>query len=391
MKRGDVETIRQAGLITVEQETRIIEHFKLAEESSRFLTVVSIIGAVLVACGITLLIAANWEQIPRALKIGAGLLLMLGAHGFGWFLRERKGYPKTGEALHLGGSGLFLANIALIGQIYNISTRPPNALLLWWVGIAALPWLLRSKAQLVLVLLAFGFWFGMETNQEGSPIFFGNDESQIILYASLGLAFLGGGYCLRRTSYSDFASATEKLGLLGFLSFFFPLTCSELYRHDDASAQISPWILPALLVLSGVLLIGGLTGLRSLNGRWRLAWGLGLLAMLGLMAGAFYLGAEPRFIHGREEPSYHWLCAVALFAFCLLQIQIGLQERSPFLVNFAMAFLTVDIIAVYINLFGSMTRTGLVFVGGGVFLLVFGIFLEKKRRALMRQIKEVPV
>src|SRR5262249_2670997 len=149
MKRGDIEKIRQAGLITVEQETRIIEHFKLAEESSRFLTVVSIIGAVLVACGITLLIAANWQEIPRGLQIGAGLVLMLGADAFGWFLRERKGYLKSGEALHLGGSGLFLANIALIGQIYNISTRPPNAFLLWWVGIAALPWLLRSKAQLV--------------------------------------------------------------------------------------------------------------------------------------------------------------------------------------------------------------------------------------------------
>ena len=391
MKRGDIEKIRQAGLITVEQETRIIEHFKLAEESSRFLTVVSIIGAVLVACGITLLIAANWQQIPRGIKIGAGLLLMLGAHGFGWFLRERKGYPKSGEALHLGGSGLFLANIALIGQIYNISTRPPNAFLLWWVGIAALPWLLRSKAQLVLLLLAFGFWFGMEINEEGSPIYFGNDESQIILYAVMGLAFVGGGYCLRRTSFSDFAPATEKLGLLGFLSFFFPLTCTELYRNSNASAQVAPWLLPALLVLSSALLLGGLTALRSLSARWRLAWGIGLLAMLGLMAGAFYFGAESRFGQGRGEFQYHWLCAVALFVFCLLQIQIGLHERSAFLVNCAMAFLTLDIIAVYVNLFGSMTRTGLVFVGGGIFLLVFGIFLEKKRRALMRQIKVVPV
>jgi uncharacterized membrane protein len=72
---------------------------------------------------------------------------MLGAHGGGWYLREVNGqYRKNGEALHLVGSGLFLGNIALIGQMYHLSARPPNAFLLWWAGIAALPWLLRSKA-----------------------------------------------------------------------------------------------------------------------------------------------------------------------------------------------------------------------------------------------------
>jgi uncharacterized membrane protein len=101
--------------------------------------------------------------------------------------------------LHLVGSGLFLANIALIGQIYHLSSRPPNAILLWWAGIAALPWLLRSKAQHILCLLAFGVWFGMEVNDRSSLIFFGDNEYQLLLYAALALVYLGMGYCLRRT------------------------------------------------------------------------------------------------------------------------------------------------------------------------------------------------
>ena len=105
------------------------------------------------------------------MKIAAGLLLMLGFHAGGWWLREVQGkYRKTGEALHLIGSCLFLANIALIGQIYNIVSRPPNAFLLWWIGIAALPWLLRSKAQHVLLLIAFGVWFGFEVNERGGKL-----------------------------------------------------------------------------------------------------------------------------------------------------------------------------------------------------------------------------
>ena len=136
---------------------------------------------------------------------------------------------KTGEALHLIGSCLFLANIALIGQIYNIVSRPPNAFLLWWIGIAALPWLLRSKAQHVLLLLAFGIWFGFEVNERGSWIYC-ESERQVLLYSLLGLAYLGAGYCLRMTKFFEFAGVTEKLGLLAFLTFVFPLTWKDFLR-----------------------------------------------------------------------------------------------------------------------------------------------------------------
>jgi uncharacterized membrane protein len=44
---------------------------------------------VLVAAGIVLLIASNWDEIPRGVKLAVGLALMLGAHGVGWWLREK--------------------------------------------------------------------------------------------------------------------------------------------------------------------------------------------------------------------------------------------------------------------------------------------------------------
>jgi uncharacterized membrane protein len=134
MKPSDIQKMHEAGLITDEQRQKIIEHFQLKEDGGgKFLAIVSLIGAVLIAAGITLLIAAHWNEIPRGVKIAAGLLLMLGFHAGGWWLREVRGkFRKTGEALHLIGSCLFLANIALIGQIYNIVSRPPNAFLLWW-------------------------------------------------------------------------------------------------------------------------------------------------------------------------------------------------------------------------------------------------------------------
>lgn len=387
MKYADVQKMHEAGLITGEQRQHIIEHFKLKEDSGNFLTIISFIGAILVVSGIILLVASNWEEIPRGVKITIGLLLMLGAHSGGWYLREvQQKYRKSGEALHLIGSGLFLGNIALLGQIYHISARPPDAFLLWWIGIAALPWLLRSKTQHILLLLAFGLWFGLEVNERDSLIYFGNDEYQLLLYALVGLIYLGAGYSLRKTRFADFASTTEKLGLLGFQSFAYPLTWEIFRQRHDASAAC-PWLFPALSAMALVLIGFGVTRLANLERQWRWTWALALLGAIALLGGAVYFMPERVYDYDWHTAGYRWIAAIALFVFCLLQIQVGLQERSPFMINLAVVFIALNIIATYFALFGSMARTGLMFLISGVFLIVFGIYLEKKRRALMKQIQ----
>jgi hypothetical protein len=84
-------------------------------------------------------------------------------------------------------------------------------------------------------------------------IFFGDNEYQLLLYGAMGLAYLGFGYCLRRTPYEDFAGPTEKLGLLAVQTFAFPLTWGVFYKNADAVGQGSGWIFPALVVLALVL------------------------------------------------------------------------------------------------------------------------------------------
>ena len=388
MKHADVQKIRDAGLITDEQRQKIVEHFQLKEDGNKFLAIISIIGAALVICGIVLLISANWNEIPRGAKIGGGLLLMLGAHAGGWWLREvRRKYPKTGEALHLIGSGLFLGNIALIGQIYHISTREPNAFLLWWLGIAALPWLLRSKAQHLLLLFAFGIWFALETSQRDSWIYFADNQYQLVLLALLGLIYLGAGYCLRHSRCADFASPTETLGLLAFQLFSYPLTWEDFLPHHNLENSCV-WIFPALCATALLCLVIGAIKLPELARQWRWTWIAALFIALALLAGAVYFAPSwAPYFHDRHGFGYHWIATIALFVFCLLQIQVGIQQRSAFVVNLGVIFVALDIVAAYFALFGSMARTGWMFLISGVFLLAFGVYLEKKRRVLMKQIK----
>jgi uncharacterized membrane protein len=396
MKYGDIQKLHDAGLITGEQQQKIIEHFQLKEDSgNKFLAIVSLIGAVLITAGIILLISAHWNDIPRGVKITSGLALMLGFHAGGWWLREAQGkYRKTGEALHFIGSCLFLANIALLGQIYNIVSRPPNAFLAWWIGIAALPWLLRSKPQHVLLLLAFGIWFGLEVNERGSWIYCGDDGRQLSLYALLGLIYLGAGWLLRTGAFAEFAGITEKFGLLAFLIFFYPLTWKD-FSSNWENSEIQKWFFPVLGLVALATLIVGIKNLPKLDRQWRGTWLAALFGMMIFMAtvwfGVWQLDyfPSPRYYYWGESWSY-LVGTLALFVFCLLQIQVGLQQRSSFLVNLGVVFIALDILAAYCDLFGSMTRTGVMFLISGIFLIVFGVYLEKKRRKLMKQIKLQP-
>ncbi|HEV2692928.1 MAG TPA: DUF2157 domain-containing protein [Verrucomicrobiae bacterium] len=391
MKTEDIEKIHAAGLITGEQRDRIITHFGLKDEGNKFLMIISFVGAVLIAAGITLLISAHWDAIPRGVKIAAGLVLMLGAHGGGWWLREVQGvYRKTGEALQLAGSLLFLANIALVGQIYHLASRTPDAFLLWLIGIAALPWLLRSKAQLVLMLVAFCTWFGCEINERDSLIYFGS-ESQVLIYSLLGLIFIGAGYWLRRTTFAEFASTLEKTGALGALLFAYPLTWAGFMDWGHENAEVRPQLLLGLGGGAVLLVALGVRQLAALDSQWRRTWGATLAGAAVLLCGAFFTP---------QERGYHWVAhldgvntvaVIALFVFCLLQIQVGLQQRSRFMVNLGVVFIGLDIISAYFGLLGTMALTGAMFVLTGVFLIVFGVFLERKRRTLMRQIKTNPV
>lgn len=334
MKLADLQKIHAAGLITDEQQQRIVAHFGLKEEGSRFLAIISTVGAVLVASGVILLISANWEQIPKFVKLAVGLALLLGAHAGGWYLREvRKEYLKTAEALHLVGSILFLANIALVGQIYHLSSRPPNAILLWWAGFAALPWLLRSKAQFVLLLLAFGVWFGMEAAQRDSLLHV-REVHEVALLSLLGLLYFGAGGWLRRTSFASFAGAGEKLGLLVFHGFLYPFSLK--FFHDSPWERSRPethgdLVFYVFAVLALGVVAAQLARDERLDRQWRWTWVAVLVACVGMMAlslsGVLTVPTDYWF---RRESLASGLVALAWFVLCLVQIQAGLNCARRF-------------------------------------------------------------
>lgn len=391
MKATDIRKIREAGFINEAQEHAIVQHFKLDRESNRFLAIVGIIGAILVSAGIILLIASNWNDIPRLLKLGVGVALLLGAHAGGWSLGRTGRHPVMTEVLHLLGSGMFLANIALAGQIYNLSSRPPNPILLWLAGVAPLAWILRSKVQHILSLAIFGLWLGLELNQRDSWLYFAGGGRQFMLYALLGILFAALGQLLGHSRFPEFGPPTEKFGLLATHIASYPLTLGLFY--GSAPVATSAWLITGALTAAALgLWLVAVPRLKAVpDPQWNWVWTgaqVGLLALiwLGLTLKLNDLGWEARRLFGP-----HWIAAPVLFLFCLLQAQVGLIRRSKWLVNLAMVFIGVHIITAYIQLFGSMQTTGMMFVVTGIFLIGLAVYLERKRRSLMKRMAEPTV
>ncbi len=391
MKYSDITQLHELGLITEDQRQKIITQLNLKEDGGgKLLMILSTIGAVLVVTGIILLISANWDAIPRFVKIASGIGLMLAAWAVGWFLREMQGvYRKAGEGLYLVGAGLWLANIALIGQIYHLSSRPSNAFLLWLAGIAALPWILRAKGLFILTLAAFGIWLGVEVNQNDSLFGPHWDESQLVLYGLCGLAVLGWGGVMRGSRWDDFAEPAERTGLITLMIASYPLCWNEFYHR---SFDWTPGGLAVLMTLSAVALLLLAQGLRrrdlALDRQWRWTWGLtlagiGALLWIWLAVG----GGDGGSYYGKHRFGTNWLMTIGLFVAALLQVQVGVALRSRFMVNLAVLMMALVILSSYVTLFGSMATTGLMFVVSGIFLIAFGIYLEKKRRKFIARIR----
>ncbi len=390
MKASDIQRIHEAGLISDQQRHAIIEHFHLDRETNRLLVILGIIGAVLVSAGVILLISANWESIPRFVKLAAGLALLVSAHAAGWQLARSGKHPIVAEALHLVGSGLFLANIALVGQVYHLSSRPPNAILLWLLGIAPLAWILRSKAQHVLTLIAFGLWLGLELNQRDSWLFFDGEGRQFMVYALLGVLFASGGLMLSKSRFPEFGPPTEKFGLLALHIASYPLTLGFYY----GMGRVAPgaWVLTGIITAAVVALtVMAALRLRVIaDPQWRWVWAAALLGIVALTWVGLTVKMERTWGAGVLLLGPHWIATPTLFFFCLLQAQVGLIRRSPWLVNLSIVFIGLHLITAYFQLFGSMQTTGMMFLVGGIFLIGLAIYLERKRRSLLRRMTVLP-
>jgi uncharacterized membrane protein len=376
------------GLVTTDQRAALLARHPEVEGSGKLLTILATVGGALVLSGVCLLIGSNWQAIGDWTKIAGLLALIVGANWTGWRLQISPGHwPRLGDACFMVGAGLFLAGIALVSQIFHLNARPATGVLVWWLGIAAVPWLTGSKGAQFMSTAALLTWLGWEMTTRDSWLALARgeygsvQESQFVLILGLlALAVWLAGLALRGTRHERFAGMHEKWGaalacfgcyLLGFVRHDWE------WRHREAMAAALP----------PVALAGALVALTAW-GAWRRSRNE-TRALAPWLAGALGSALAVYFHADIGDGGWLWsaLAWGALLGLNIAMIRAGLATARAGWVNLGIGFIALNILTRYFDLFGTMLQGGLFFILSGALVLVVGISLERKRRALLRELR----
>lgn len=383
MKYSDAQKLLELGLISREQCDAIIERLTLSPTAPRnyLLITLSSLGGLLVLSGIVLLISANWESISALAKQISAAALMLAFWFFGlrFLLRKENPRPILGESLCLIGSGLWLGNIALYGQIYQISSEPSKAIAAWFLGIFLLPWLVRLRGVFILSLIAAFIWIACKAAEAPNDVYYFHFLAFFTTVSALGifLSNLRASVRERFLGYGPLAAWTAFPALI-FVAQIFCWDEIEMPLPENIFAMAT--LVPATLLLVTVLIV---SFRKKLNAFGRIcAIFLGVFPSVPIVLGI--LDSLP----GYTDDFIHAVMMGSLFTSGIASMLLGAYVSRKFYVNIGTLMILLAALALVAEVVGSLTSSGFTLILAGALMIVFGYFLERQRRKITAKIRE---
>lgn len=171
----EISTWVDDGLIAPDQARAVCARYDIdfdAPESRTFaFNLLVTLGALFIALALITLIGANWDDIPRAARMGGLIGVTLATQCFAlraWL----KGQMARATALFLLGNLFFGASIILIAQIYHLGVTMRQHVFWWALGSLPAALLLRDNWLTLLALLLALIWFAMELQVSAFPATF---------------------------------------------------------------------------------------------------------------------------------------------------------------------------------------------------------------------------
>jgi len=399
---GEISRWQKDGTIDEDLAKRLTAEYPLHSSRPNASQALSIVGAVLVGLGAILFMAANWQEIPVVAKLLAIFAAIGVSHFFGWrFSFEPGNRPKLGAALLLLGSLFYGTAIWLVAQIFNLDTNVAGGVLLWALGTVASAAAVGSVPLGCLAAILGGIW--MFANYSGnsheilnhlpaflayfaaSAMFGFHLKSRAVLWITLafcaafmtlwwpmqnaalllfGCAVLG-GYFYMREKKPLFEQSFLYTGSIATLGGLFLATMTNWFPQS----KIPMTELAILIFLCFTVL--GVVAWQAPKFKEEIIVCAGIALTCSLLIGC----AEG---YVRAGANIALLAAIGTFVYTGLN-----RIQSAGLVNVALVFFVIDIIARYFDFFYTLMNRSIFFVVGGVLLMVVGALTEKGRRTMM--------
>ncbi|MBX4907069.1 MULTISPECIES: DUF2157 domain-containing protein [Rhizobium] len=143
------------GLIGEEAAAKLLAEYDSRPASFSLGRVLMALAAVLLAAAVLLVVASNWEAIPRLVRVGAILALIWAVHIAAASMFAR-GATAAASGLLVIGAMSFGGAISLVGQMYHLSGDEQTVMYLWFAIATISAILFRSGA--VVVVAGFLSW-----------------------------------------------------------------------------------------------------------------------------------------------------------------------------------------------------------------------------------------
>ena len=159
---------REDGLISDEAARKIAARYDidLSGANERRSFILKLVAYLFLALSLFTLVGANWEELPRAVRLII-VLGILAAVNFSGVWAQKNGKETQATTLFFLGNFCYGAAIVLVAQIYHLGEHMPNGVLLWAVGALVLG-LATHKSIITLQALILGLiWFLMEFEFSG--------------------------------------------------------------------------------------------------------------------------------------------------------------------------------------------------------------------------------
>ena len=381
----EVEGWRRRGVVGERSYRRILDHYGAAPPTrvadggaNRLPLILGTLGGLLVGIGVILLVASNWEAVPRLAKVGLMTSALVASLGGAYWARFRRRHALLSGALLLLSSLVYGAAIFLVGQAYHLPAGDSRLLLLWGLGGLAMGYAAPSKGVLIVGILATEGWV-IEIASQSAESF----PLTMLTVLVFGVALLSTGEIHR--SEERLRPLSGPYIITGLITIFVSalfLTFSEVWDFFPPSARsfLSPFWVISVLALAAT----GASALRWRESRpMRLeAGGAAVLVAASVVAGLASSGRSVD-VFAPDGSLFHPLLFNAVVAGAAVwAITIGLRTNRDGFVNTALVFIGLLILARYFDFSFRLLDRSIVFIGAGVVLLGTAVGLDRLRRRL---------
>ncbi len=129
------------------------------------------LGYLFIGLALITLLSANWENIPRAVRMLGLITLTAITNIFGIYKVSCRENASAVGCFFLGGL-FYGASIMLIAQIYHIGEHFPDGIFWWAAGVLPVAVLMRSNLLMIMSATLSFIWFFTESHLNFYPLMF---------------------------------------------------------------------------------------------------------------------------------------------------------------------------------------------------------------------------